>query len=194
MKRSLFFIPAVLFLLLPPAAFVPTGAYGQDAPQTPTLTEHLQTELRSKAAMRRHLALLDVAGLAHCLNDCQLTLNTMQNQPLHTTERLDLTSLTPELLAAYRRGPEDGQRLLALWALIGIGDEEALATLVDEGARQSTDVNRVTQRGLAAFYLEKYPELANKAKWTGEISLADIERAKKVRVKRAEKVTARGQN
>jgi hypothetical protein len=114
-----------------------------------------------------------------------MTLSSARNQEFKTTKRMDLSALTPELLDSYRRGPEDGQRLLALSALIGIGDEDALSTLVEEGSRQSNNVNRETQRSLAAFYLEKYPELANKAKWNGEISLVDVERAKRMRIKKA---------
>ena len=160
------------------------GQNSDDAP--PNLIEHLQTELRSNSAIRRHLALIDVTSLANCPDVCQLTLSSVRDQELKTKKRLDLSALTPALLQNYRRGPEDGQRLLALSALIGIGDEEALTTLVDEGARQSDTVRRETQRSLAAFYLGKYPELATRAKWTGEISLVDVERAKRLRVKRAE--------
>ena len=159
------------------------GQNSDDAP--PSLVEHLRTELEHNSSIRRHLALIDVTGLANCPNVCQMNLSSAKNQELKTTKRLDLSALTPVLLQNYRRGPEDGQRLLALSALIGIGDEEAISTLVDEGARQSDNVNRETQRSLAAFYLGKYPELANKAKWNGEISLVDVEKAKRVRIKKA---------
>jgi len=190
MKHLRIFLPAVFLVLLTAFAFVPVDARGQDPADMPTLVEHLQSELQSNAAMRRHLALLDVAALAHCPNDCHLTLHTVQGENLRTTERADLRALTPELLACYRRGPEDGHRLLALWALVGIGDEGALATLVEEGTRQSDRVNRETQRSLAAFYLERYPELSRQSAWTGEITLEDIDRAQRVRIKKAAKEAA----
>ena len=176
----------VLFVGASVVAVSAPTATAQMSEESPiTLTQHFKTELQSNSASRRLLALIDVVGLANCPNSCDMTLSSARNQEFKTTRRMDLSALTPELLDSYRRGPEDGQRLLALSALIGIGDEDALSTLVEEGSRQSNNVNRETQRSLAAFYLEKYPELANKAKWNGEISLVDVERAKRMRIKKA---------
>lgn len=190
-KHAIWSLAAAALFLLMSAVVIPLGPSGQVLAQAPTLTEHLKSELRSNNAIRRHLALIDVVGFANCPDRCAMVLGSMQNQRLEMDKRVDLTDLTPELLENYRRGPEDRQRLLALSALIGIGDEDALATLVDEGAKQSANVNRETQRNLAAFYLNKYPELARRAKWTGEISLVDVEKAKRVRVKKVKKAEAK---
>jgi hypothetical protein len=137
---------------------------------------------------------MDVNAIANCPGECTIALHTLENQEFtfsrHTEtgsgELVDLAALAPRLVTCYRRGPEETSRLLALSALIGIGDEEALNALLDNPA-QSPKVSRITQQTLATFYLEKYPELAKTVRRTGEINFDDIDRVKKVRVKKAAK-------
>jgi hypothetical protein len=110
---------------------------------------------------------------------------------VETGEIMDLTPLVPGLVESYYRGP-DHHRLLALYALTGIGDKKALAMIVEDGGRPSTEVWRVTRQHLSAYYLEQYPELAKKATRTGEISLRDVDRIERNRARKARKTLARG--
>jgi len=74
---------------------------------------------------------------------------------------MDLEALVPDLMKAYRSGSADGHRLMALSALINIGNAKALEQLAAESSDRSSEqprrVNKTTQRSLAAFYLEKEP-------------------------------------
>jgi hypothetical protein len=95
--------------------------------------------------------------------------------------------IAPPIGSRYADGPfkriRDGHRLLALSALVNIGNERALEQLIDEGARQSKKTNRATQRSLAAFYLTKYPELMKRTMKTNRLSMDDVHRAKALRVR-----------
>jgi hypothetical protein len=155
------------------------------------LVKHLRKELQSKNAMRRQMALLDVNVLAHCRESCTVNLQSIQGKQIRIENEagagtvVDLDGLIPALLKNYRRGPADGHRLLALSALLHIGNEKALDQLVAQEGEQSKAVERATQRGLAGFYLEKYPELMTRAQRTQRLTLDDVARAKALRMRRS---------
>jgi hypothetical protein len=173
-------------LLLPPSQGV-TAQTSDDAP--PSLIQHLRSDLKGDDAKQRENALVDIISLAGCSDTCTVNFRSIEEKKLRienetgTGTVLDLAALIPDLLEAYRSGPADGHRLLALSALINIGDEAALERLVDEGARQSKTTNRATHQRLVAFYLEKYPELTERAMKSKRLALTDIHRAKAVRVR-----------
>jgi hypothetical protein len=143
--------------------------------------------------VQRESALIDVIALATCPETCTVNFRSIEEKKLTISDEtgtggvVELNALVPDLLDTYRSGPADGHRLLALSALINIGNETALEQLIEEGARQSDKTNRATQRSLAAFYLEKYPELMERTLKTNRLSMDDVRRAKAVRVKRAMK-------
>lgn len=171
----------------------PPEATAQNEGDRPTLIKHLRSELNSKNAMRRNMALLDINTLAHCRESCTVNLQTVQGKQIRIENEtgmgtvVDLDALTPDLLRSYRQGPADGHRLMALSALLHIGNEKALERLVEEETRQSKRMKKATQRGLAGFYLEKYPELTKRAMRTRRLSLDDVARAKAYRMRKAKK-------
>jgi len=193
-RRSLSSFRRVLFftgLLLGAALLVlPLEAIAQDDSR-PTLVKHLRNELKAKDAERRHMALMDINTLAHCGESCTVNLQTVQGKQIRIESEtgagsvVDLDGLIPDLLESYRRGPADGHRLLALSALLHIGNEKALERLIEEETPQSEGVKRATQRGLASFYLTKYPELMERAMRTRQLSLDDVARAKAYRMRKA---------
>lgn len=184
---GLFVIGALLITSLPAAATVPSELVSTDDP--PTLIKHLRTELRAKDPIQRKHALLDVIALSSCPERCTLNLKSGQNKKLHIENEtglgatVDLDVLVPEVLETYRRGPTDGHRLLALSALINIGNEKALERLIDESSPRSVNVERATHRSLAAYYLTMYPELTEKTVRSRKLSLDDVNRAKVLRAK-----------
>lgn len=166
-------------------------ATAQDTP--PSLIQHLRNNLRSDDAVQRESALVDIIALASCANSCTVAFRSIDEKKLTianetgTGHVVELNALVPDLLEAYRSGPADGHRLLALSALINIGNEKALERLIDEGARQSKETNRATQRSLAAFYLAKYPELLERTMKTNRLSMDDVYRAQALRVRQMNK-------
>ena len=166
-------------------------ATAQDAP--PSLIQHLRSNLQSNNATERENALVDVIALASCSDVCTVNFRSIEEKKLTISDEtgtggvVELNALVPDLLAAYRSGPADGHRLLALSALINIGNETALERLIEEGAFQSKQTNRATQKSLAAFYLEKYPELAERTMKTKRLSMDDVRRAKALRVRQMKK-------
>ena len=193
MNPFLSFATRVLTILLLSAGLLAVAgplATGQEAGDTePSLVQHIRNDLKSDNPMKRARALVDVIALANCPSTCTVSLRSVEERKLTianetgTGHVVELNALVPDLLAAYRSGPADGHRLLALSALINIGNEKALEQLIDEGTRQSDKTNRATQRSLAAFYLDKYPELAERTIRTHRLSIDDIRRAKAVRVR-----------
>lgn len=185
----------IVGVLLSTSLFLlPGGAAAQmSTDSSPTLVEHLRSELTSKDQGRHERALLDVIALANCPATCTLSLHSIQNQTLRIENEtgrgavVDLNTLVPDLLASYRRGPADGHRLLALSALLNIGNEKALEQLLEQGGSQSAHVETTTHRSLVTFYLEKYPELRDRVARKRELSLQDVRRAKAVRVRMAKK-------
>ena len=155
----------------------------------PTLIKHLRTELRSGDAVREERALIDVIALAGCADTCTVHLASagerrlrMQNDT-DTGSAVDLDALIPDLIEAYRSGPADGHRLLALSALINVGNEPALERLIGDKDAQNGAVRKATDRSLAAFYLEKYPELSERSLRRKTLSIEDVERARALRLK-----------
>lgn len=167
------------------------AAQSTDGPST--LVKHLRGDLQGNDAMQRQRALLDIIALATCPASCTVGLRSIQDKSIRienetgTGSVVDLDALVPDLLETYRSGPADGHRLLALSALINIGNEKALERLIDEGASQSKVVNKRTQKSLAGYYLAMYPELTERTLRTRQLSLDDVEKAKAVRVKKMKK-------
>jgi hypothetical protein len=128
-------------------------------------------------------------ALAHCTETCTIALQSIDERRIrieNDTDKgtvVDLTALIPDLLSTYRTGPADGHRLLALAALLHIGNEAALEQLIGESARQSDAMKQETHRKLVGFYLARYPELAEKVRRTRRLSIEDAWRAKALRVK-----------
>lgn len=182
-------LSAVLFLGAGLVAVPGQTATAQDAP--PSLIQHLRSSLHSDNAEQRSNALVDVIALAGCSEACTVSLGSVEEKKLTINNEtgtgavVELNALVPDLLEVYRTGPTDGHRLLALTALINIGNETALERLIDEGASQTEEMNRATQKTLAAFYLEKYPELAERTMKTKRLSVDDVRRAKALRLREA---------
>jgi hypothetical protein len=159
----------------------------------PTLIKHLRNEVQSKDAVKRESALVDIIALASCPSSCTVYLRSVQDKRVTmenetgTGSVVDLDALVPDLLESYRSGPADVHRLLALSALINIGNEKALERLIDKGASQSKAVNKATQRSLASYYLEMYPELKERTFRTGRLSVDDVTKAKALRVRKMKK-------
>lgn len=164
----------------------------------PTLIKHLRNELGSNDDVRQQHALVDVISLAGCADTCTIALQSAENRNVRlqnesgTGSLVDLDALVPDLLEVYRNGPADGSRLLALSALIKIGDAKALESLLQEGLAQSADVKRRTERSLASFYLNKYPELLEGAMAKKTFSVEDVRRAESMRVRLAKKEAKSG--
>lgn len=183
---------AGLFLLPSPAgatASTQVEPAVQSPADPPTLIKHLRTEIHASDARRQEKALIDVIALAGCADTCTVSLVSagekmlrMQNET-GTGSAVDLDALIPDLLEAYRSGPADGNRLLALSALINIGNETALERLIEEKESQEARVRKATDLSLAAFYLEKYPELTEPSLRRRSLSIEDVQRAKALRLK-----------
>jgi len=166
-------------------------------PDPPSLIKHLRAEIGSKDAMRQQNALIDVIVLSKCEASCTVNFLSIPDKMLRVENEsgvgsaMDLNALVPDLMKAYRSGPADGHRLLALSALINVGNSKALEQLAtessDRSSQQSKRVNKATQRSLAAFYLEKYPELSKRMGRAMTFSIEDVRRAESVRVKLAKK-------
>jgi hypothetical protein len=184
----------VVSLLLAGGLFLSVPSVAQssmDAP--PTLIEHLRSDIEGNDAVQRESALMDVIALATCPETCTVDFRSINEKKLTianetgTSHVLDLNVLVPDLVKAYRSGPDDGHRLLALTALINIGNEKGLEQLIDQGARQSERTNRITQRSLLWYYMDKYPELYEQTMNTKQLSMDDVRRAEVVRVKHVKK-------
>lgn len=200
MNRTRSFFPRALLLLVVAGSLLGTtllAAPLSPTPDPPSLIKHLRAEIGSRDAMRLENALMDVVMLSLCESSCTVQFVSIPDKRLRienesgTGTAVDLDALVPDLLTAYHYGPSDGHRLLALSALINIGNATALEQLVDESSDrsspQSRRVNRATQRSLAAFYLEKYPELTERAMRNMTFSLEDVRRAETIQVKLARK-------
>lgn len=157
----------------------------------PTLLQHLRSELKSQDAERQSNALVDVITLAYCSGTCDVNLQSVQKQKIRIENEtgkgsvFDLTGLAPDVLDVYQRGPTDELRLMAVTALMKIGDENTIDDLARMGPSTSSRVNRVAQLSLAAFYTAAYPELAARAIETRHLSLEDVEHARTIRVRQA---------
>jgi hypothetical protein len=194
MTLQLFSLRTTFTLILLGGLFAVPSAAGPLVPNRapadpPTLIKHLQAELRSSDFSNREAALVDIVALANCVRTCTIALQSVDKRKVRIQNEtdagtvVDLTALIPDLLATYRTGPVDGHRLLALAALLHIGNERALEQLVGESARQSDGIRKDTHRKLVGFYLARYPELAEQATRTRTLSIEDVRRAKALRVK-----------
>lgn len=165
----------------------------QSTATPPTLIKHLRTELNSKDQARQERALVDVITLANCPASCTVALQSRTARPLRIENEtgagsvVDLDALVPDLLRAYRRGPADGHKLLALAALINIGNDTGLEQLIAEKDAQNATVQKNTDMSLAAFYFAKYPELMEKSIRRQTLSLDDVQRAEVLRLRTAKK-------
>jgi hypothetical protein len=175
---------ALLLVGVPDASAL--SSTGPEGP--PSLTDHLRTELRSTDADRQDRALSDVVALASCTNRCTVSLQSAEDRTLRVENEADvgrafnLEALVPDLLTVYRDGPTRGHRLLALSALVNIGDAQALEMVVEAKTEQPPSVEAATNRTLAAYYLEEYPELAESTLQAGRLSIEDVRRAQAARL------------
>ena len=166
----------------------------QPSTERPTLIKHLRTELGSKDDVRQERALIDVIALSHCEASCLVSLQSATNRKVRIANEsgvgnvVDLDALAPDLLWAYRNGSADGYKLLALAALINVGNQAALERLIDEKESQrSRRVRKATDRSLAAFYFAKYPELIERSTRRRGLTLDDVQQAEVLRLRRAKK-------
>ncbi len=200
MKRYQTFFSRILFLLAFTAGLlaVPLAAAPLSvAPDPPSLIKHLRAELSSKDATRQQDALMDIIMLNRCEATCTVSFRSIPDKMLRVENEtgagtaMDLNALVPDLMKTYRSGASNGHRLMALSALINIGNARALEQLATESSdrysEQSTRVNKATQRSLAAFYLQKYPELTEKMGRSKTFSIEDVRRAERLQVRLAKK-------
>ncbi|MFB6248742.1 MAG: hypothetical protein ABEL97_09250 [Salinibacter sp.] len=161
------------------------GSPGPDAP--PSLTDHLRRELHSEDPKRQSRALTDIVALAGCEDTCVVALqsdgdNTIRIENKSSVDHpIDLASLTPDVLSVYRNGPTSGHRLLALSALLKIGDRQTLERVVDLKADQPDRVETATNRALAAYYLERYPGLSEPTLRSEQLSIEEVRQARAAR-------------
>jgi hypothetical protein len=138
------------------------------------------------------LALVDVIALANCESSCVLKLRSIQKRNLRVDSETEMGAggnvrdLAPDVRRLYRLEPIEARKLLALSALIHIGEEQALESLIEMPAdRISMRVQQQTNRSIATFFLERYPELRHRAERTGHLSLVEVRRARAAHLKRA---------
>jgi hypothetical protein len=176
-------LAALLLVGLPEASAV--AGPGPDAP--PSLTDHLREELRSQEPERLNRALTDIVALAGCEDACVVALQSDHENTIRIENEsdvghpIDLASLTPDVLSVYRDGPTPGHQLLALSALLQIGDEQALERVVDLKDEQPGRVEAATNRSLAAYYLDRYPELSTPTFRAKQLSIEEVRRAQAAR-------------
>jgi len=155
----------------------------------PDLIAHLRTEIRDRNPDRRENALVDVIAMAACQASCTVQLRSLPGKSIRVNDTENtLARLGPDLLRAYRSGPTDQHRLLALSALMSVGDEGRINRLIEKPVPVSFELERKTQRHIAAFYLNRYPELQRRVGRTGTFSINDVRvaRARHERVLRKE--------
>ena len=181
-------------VLLPDSGMAQTRPSSTVAENSSPLIMHLRNQLRAPEARQRELALVDVIALANCNTSCTLGLHSLQNnKKLRVDDAtgaasvLDLNALVPDVRRIYRRESPESHKLLALSALINIGNEEALESLIEKPSNSAaSQVGRQTNRSIASFFLEKYPELKRQTERTGHLSLTDVRRVRAVHLKQSE--------
>jgi hypothetical protein len=183
----------LVLLLLATCALAPPAAAAPDDPSS--LTAHLRAELRAEDPARQERALMDAVKLATCGAACTIQLSSNAGRTLRlqndTGLALGLDALIPDLLEAYRRGPTDGHRQLALVALVHTGNQAAFEQLIEAKAGQGARVRSATDHALAGYYLERYPELIEPSVRRKTLSLRDVAEAAAQR-ERTGAVHARG--
>ena len=202
MKTTRQFVVCALALLL--AGALPANAtvpytLPKDAPAAVSLIDHLHTELRSKDALRRQNALADVMSLAACSASCTISFRSLPGKTLQIENEMgvgtviDLTALLPDLKRIYYTDRSDQDRLQALDALLTIGNEQSLEQLITTPARSSAHVREMTQRGVARYFMDKYPTLKKRAyQQRGTLSLDDVERARQQHKRMMRRTAQRG--
>jgi hypothetical protein len=159
----------------------------------PSLLKHLRGEIESRHPDRQAGALVDVIALANCPATCVVSLKSLSGKSVRIENEtgvgrlVDLDALVPALVTAYRTGGSDGHRLLALSALLHVGNETGIERLVAEKEGQNERVRKMTDRQLTSFYLAKYPELRERTLRMKGFSLDDVYRAERLRAKQAKK-------
>lgn len=187
MKTTRQFVVCTLALLL--AGALPANATlpyipPEDAPVAVSLIDHLHAELRSKDALRRQNALRDVMALAACPASCTVSFRSLPGKTLRIENEmgvgsvLDLSALASDVSRIYYRDRNDEARLQALDALLSIGNDRSLERLIERPARSSAHVHKMTQRGVARYFMDKYPTLKKQGLSRGTFSLDDVKRAR----------------
>ncbi len=183
-EQSICFL--LLFLFIAPSSLWAASGLSDSEPQMgedpPTLVGHLRTELRAGTTTRQELALIDVIRLGSCFTSCTVQLQSLGKQsvrvqidnPTGLGALLDLSSLSPDLLKLYHTGTTDGLRLLALSAIMGHGSEEVIESLISTPSSQSARVRELTQRVVAHYFFEVYPELLREGQKSHSVSLEEI--------------------
>ena len=149
-------------------------------------------------ATRQERALIDVVALSQCTASCTIKMSSLPMRKIRIDNDTgagsvaNLTILTPVLTRIYRVGPTDELRLLALSALLNIGDETSLDAVVEHVASVSPRVKTVTHRGLSTFFLTKYPELNMRISRNGTLALDDIHVARARAERQMRKQARRG--
>ena len=160
--------------------------------------KHLRAGLNAKDVMRRQTALQDVIRLSTCQASCTVAFHSMPNRVLHIENEagvgtaVDLHTLVPDLMNIYHNSQvEEGEQIMALSALLNIGNRMALDQLVEDSAvrsyRQSPRVRKITQHSLVSYYLALYPELERKAIDKKTFSIEDVNRAEARQIREAKK-------
>lgn len=109
------------------------------------------------------MALLDIIALANCRTSCLLRLHSAQKKTLQITNEselgaaVDLDVLISDVVRLYRSGDVDETRLLALSALINIGNEQTLQSLIESPDETSERVERSTHKSVAFFFWSSTP-------------------------------------
>lgn len=166
--------------------------------QSTTLVEYLRGELETRDEARKQRALTDVIVLANCRTSCTVAFQSIPDQMLRIENEagvgtaVDLTGLVPDLLNVYQTAKMDGTQLLALAALIDIGNEKSLETLISSASTRSPRIAQVTRKRVAAFFVNRYPELEERALRSRTFTLADVERARLNQKREQRKAMKRG--
>lgn len=200
-ERRICFLPLLLLLVIPNlwAAPGPSPSELQFAEDPPTLVGHLRTELRAKTTTRQEQALADVISLSGCFASCTVQLQSLGQQSIrlqidNTTgvgPLLDLNALNPDLLRIYHTGKTDEARLMALSAIMGLGNETTIESLVNTPSSQSARVGDITHRVVVQFFVNAYPELLKNGQKLRTVSMDEVAELRAERVRQARRAARR---
>lgn len=165
----------LILLVLCATALVgwPQDAVGQATPMSSdfepaalSLHAHLRNDLQSDQSWRQQAALQDIVLIAHqCAGPCSVRLKSRDGASLRVEHDLglqsvlDLSTLAPDVLDAYRSSTDEAIQVMSLSAILRIGHEPTIEALVAIAADQSSKVERMTHRGVWSYFTEKYPEI-----------------------------------
>jgi hypothetical protein len=128
--------------------------------------------------------MMDVIVLANCPLACTVRLLSFPTKVIHVYSDpdfgsvIDVSALVPDLVWVYRTGSTDGMRLLALAALLHIGDEASLEDLLFGPADVSPRVAVDSRKHIISFFLGLYPDLKEGVTRTGRLSQRDLHLAR----------------